>query len=1215
MSTLQITQANRPLAITTPLGKDVLGLRAIHVREELSGGFTIEAELSSTDPDIDFDQIVGHPVTVQLDLPGDARRFWHAHVARFLMVEDGERFFHYRALLVPWMWAMTRSADCRIFQNLTVPEIVQQVFRDRGSNEFELRLSGAYQPVEYCVQYRETDFAFVSRLLEREGIAYYTKHDDKQGLLVLGDEKPAYDPATVGAELPYRPGGDAANREQAVVSWVIEQAVQATQFQLTDYNPLKPKESLLRLAKVDRSHGMNDRRVFDFPGAYDSTSEAERLTRIRLDELQTGAEVVHARTTCLGLGAGNLFTLKDHPRSEQNREYLVTTLELDFDAGEFASDPKSSPPQPTCSFTAIPSTQTFRPARKTPKPMVHGPQPAVVVGPSGEEIHTDEHGRVKVNFFWDRESKGDEKSSCWVRVAHGWAGKKMGTFFLPRIGHEVLVEFLEGDPDRPIITGSVHNADNKPPYALPAEKTKAALKTLSSKGGGGSNELRFEDKKGSEEIYLNAEKDLQVNVKEKHVEAVGKDRVTTVDGDTLTKLKGEHHLTVEGNESAKFGADRNVAITGNRHDKIDGADHLGVAGDRLVKIDGADNLTVGGDLVIKTTKKATVDAGADIHLKSGGAYAIQSATSVHIKAGTTLVIEAGTQLSLKVGGNLIDIGPAGVNVVGTLVGINSGGAAGSGAGCSPLAPVNPEEPDPPRDPEGPPDLEAAAVTAFQEGAETVTALVSPAAAVLDQAAADGTPFCEECARAEAEAEEGEAEELAVIESISIVEGDGLLASGNQWVNLPKEAKWADTANGVTSQDRLGQKLKFKVAFSQPGSHPFKVRMLPGEANDDVSDAEKGRNAKFKFQDQEKSYTTDADGTKTVADDFFTSCCGLDEFKLVAEDTTNQIEVESGTVTVHRLVYYQPIVMKGSAAPDFAAWRAEYARLGIDLVALTAAEIQALSNIGSDADSNTYQQRVKAAFGKSAGNDKKPHCVAVGITGYLAAKNPNVDLPELEADDSGPDADPVDVPVRATSLVGGGMRQESLWIDLVDGEGWFVSGEFVQDDGNSVPITQAMCRPVATASNAHDFRWVSVDVSELPAGGGTIRLRVNVVDRWRNGLSFGGGNLICIAGKVSWRDRDAAEMNQTLIHEMGHKIGMVCDGQGSAPDAPAERYTERGHVGEHCYHGLGLIEDFRDVDSGAGCVMFGSNVTGRPNEFCENCSPAVRKMDLSAGFPS
>ncbi|HWA24636.1 MAG TPA: type VI secretion system tip protein TssI/VgrG [Lacunisphaera sp.] len=623
----EIKQASRALEIITPLGPDILGLRSIHVREQLSGGFTIEAEMSSADPDINFDQIVGHPVGVRLSLQDGTMRYWHALVARFMYVETTGAFYHYRATLVPWLWALTRSADCRIFQDKKRSEIVQEVLRDRGANDFELRLSGSYLPEEYCVQYRETDFNFVSRLLEQEGIAYYFKHDENLGKLIMADEKAAYDHAPV-AELLYRPTGEKDDRIDNVHAWEVEHEVQATQYALSDYNPLKPKESLLRTAKVDRSYGLNDRQLFDYPGEYNKPGEAERISRIRLDEVQAASEVIHARTTCRALGAGHLFALKDHPRADQNREYLVTFIELHFDAGEFSGTDQPKP-KVSCAFTAIPSSQTYRPPRLTPRPTIHGLQPAVVVGPSGEEIYTDENGRVKVHFFWDRHGKADEKSSCWLRVAQGWAGKKWGALYLPRIGHEVLVSFLEGDPDRPVVTGSVYNGENTPPYPLPAEKTKSTLKSLSSKGGGGFNEIRLEDKKGEEQIFVHAEKDTDTRIKNDAYEWIGHDT----------------HLIVKNDQVEEIGNDRHEKIKRDHVEEVDRDHHLTVKGKEAIAVTGSHSFKVTGDVIEVYGANQSTQVTKDLYIKAAN-----------------IVIEATTNITINVGDSFIAIEASGIKI-------------------------------------------------------------------------------------------------------------------------------------------------------------------------------------------------------------------------------------------------------------------------------------------------------------------------------------------------------------------------------------------------------------------------------------------------------------------------------------------------------------------------------------------------------------------------
>ncbi|MEO7701852.1 MAG: type VI secretion system tip protein TssI/VgrG [Opitutus sp.] len=645
MPSSKINQTLRPLEIITPLEENVLGLRSIQVSEQLSGGFVIEADLSSEDPDIKFDAIVGHPVAIRLDLPGQKVRYWHAQVSRFMMVGESAGYFHYHAVLVPWSWGLTRSADCRMFQKLSISEIVQQVFRDRGAKDFEVRLSGTYSKWEYCVQYRESDYKFVSRLLEQEGIAYYFKHDKDKGQLVLADEKASYDPVQGYGELYYRPIADGNGAEDAIQSWIIEHEVQPTQYALTDYDPLKPKESLLRTAKADRGYGMNDRQVFDYPGQYSTPAEAERLTRVRLDELQCAAEIMRAQTTCLGLGTGCLFTLKDHPRSEQNREYLVTSLNLKVDAGEFGSDTYHSP-HATCAFTAIPSSQTFRPARTTPRPVVYGPQSAVVVGPAGEEIYTDEYGRVKVSFYWDRESKADDKSSCWLRVAQSWAGKKWGAFYLPRIGQEVLVEFLEGNPDDPIVTGCVYNAENKPPYDLPAEKTKSTVKSYSSKGGGGFNEIRCEDKKGEEQIYIHGEKNLDIRIKSNCYETIGYDRHLIVAHNQVEHIKYNRDETVDADHKEWIGKDRHLKVAGKEAKEVVKSLSLTVKGDVIEVFKQNHSEQTANDYYLKADN-IVIEALTNLTLKVGNSYIAIEAGGIKISTTGTVEVESGATLALK----------------------------------------------------------------------------------------------------------------------------------------------------------------------------------------------------------------------------------------------------------------------------------------------------------------------------------------------------------------------------------------------------------------------------------------------------------------------------------------------------------------------------------------------------------------------------------------
>jgi type VI secretion system secreted protein VgrG len=424
--------------------------------------------------------------------------------------------------------------------------------------------------------------------------------------------------------------------------------------------------------------------IFDYPGEYLQTGDGENYVRARIEELQAEHEQVQGQANARGLSVGSLFEFADYPREDQNREYLIVSATHQVESDAYSSGSTTGAEEVySCSFTALHSKQPYRPARVTPKPMVQGPQTAVVVGPSGEEIHTDKYGRTKVRFFWDRYSKADENSSCWIRVAQVWAGSKWGGLHIPRIGQEVIIDFLEGDPDRPIITGRVYNNDNMPPYDLPAEATRSGIKSQSSKGGSPNNlnEIRFEDKKGQEQVFIQAERNQDIRVKNDLLEWIGNDSHLIVKNDQLQMVEGGKHLTVKG--------------------------------DCNEKVDGTLSFETGMDMQEKVGMKHALDAGMEIHLK----------------AGMNVVIEAGMSITLKAGGGFVVVGPAGVTISGTPILINSGGSAGSGSGSSPEAPLEPQEADKAKPwektqlPPPPPAL-------------------SPQAETLKAAAIAGTPFCD-----------------------------------------------------------------------------------------------------------------------------------------------------------------------------------------------------------------------------------------------------------------------------------------------------------------------------------------------------------------------------------------------------------------------------------------------------------------------------------------
>ena len=757
---MQTTQTHRLMAVSSPLGKDVLLLQAMTVKEELSRPFEIHLDLLSEDPYLAFEDIVGENMTVRLEVPEGETRYFNGFVSDFSQTSTDvlAKYARYQATLVPWLWFFTRSTDCRVFQNRRVPDIIMGVLKERGFDKVNNRLHDEYAPRSYCVQYRETDFHFVSRLMEEEGIYYYFHHQNGSHELVLVESTSYHDTVSGYEKIPFYAEPENVSAHRGIYRWTPKKSVQPGWFKLKDFDFTKPKSLLSAQASISREHANAEYEMFDYPGEYSDLREGERLARIRMEEMAAKYRVIMGSTNARGLSTGYTFELIEHPREEQNDNYLVTSTVIRARSDEYTSTDKAPSELPyQCDFTVVPVTAAYRPARKTPKTFVRGPQTAIVVGPTGDEIHTDKYGRVKVQFHWDRVGNNDENSSCWIRVAQSCAGKKWGIFSLPRIGQEVIVEFLEGDPDCPIITGSVHNAETMPPYPLPAEKTKSTIKSNSSKGGKGFNEIRFEDKKGEEQIFMHAEKNQDIRVKNDGYEWIGNDRHLHVINNQFEKVDVDQHIEIAGNQLEKVAGDKNVTVDGSVFNKIGGDHNLSVIGSRMTAIKGDDHLDIKGDLNIKSGGNVSVQANQNKQEKAGQKYAMEAGTEIHFKAGMKAIIEAGTQLTLKVGGNFIDINPGGVFIKGTMVMINSGGAAGAGGGSSPTAPAAAEEPEPPEAPIDAAEVKAGGTAAAysakdeekQKGSLTSTKVkdYSPAAQVLKEAAEDGTPFCEECEKA------------------------------------------------------------------------------------------------------------------------------------------------------------------------------------------------------------------------------------------------------------------------------------------------------------------------------------------------------------------------------------------------------------------------------------------------------------------------------------
>ena len=616
------------LGIKTPLGGDKLLLLNMSGTEKLGRLFHFELDLLSLDNEIKFEDIIGQNVTVTLKLPDGSQRYFNGFVSQFSQVGTNGNYVAYKAVLKPWLWFLSRTADCRIFQEMKVPDIIKQVFRDLGYTDFEDHLSGTYKKWTYCVQYRETDFNFVSRLMEQEGIYYYFKHQDGKHILTLSDAVSAHQTFSGYEEIPYYPPSDQDHRDRDhVMDWVITKEAQTGVVALNDYDFEKPKASLQTSSSIIRSHSVANYEVYDYPGEYIQHADGENYAQVRIQELQAQFAIVRGKANARGMGVGNLFKLINFGRADQNKEYLIESMSYDLRSEGYETQGSSGVEETfLCTFTAVDSQTQYRALRATPKPHVQGPQTAVVVGPSSEEIYTDKYGRVKVQFFWDRYGKMDENSSCWVRVSQVWAGKKWGAIHIPRIGQEVIVDFLEGDPDQPIITGRVYNADQMPPYGLPANKTQSGMKSRSSKGGTDDNfnEIRFEDLKGQEQIYIHAEKNQDNVVENDETTEVGRDRTEHVGHDET--------ITIDNNRTEKVGKDETITIGQNRNEKV--------VGNETIDIGKNMTITVGKNTLLDTVDSITFQTGqSSIVMKKNGNIQI-SGSKILIKGSSNITLQA-----------------------------------------------------------------------------------------------------------------------------------------------------------------------------------------------------------------------------------------------------------------------------------------------------------------------------------------------------------------------------------------------------------------------------------------------------------------------------------------------------------------------------------------------------------------------------------------------
>lgn len=765
------TQADRLIRATTPLGQDVLLAVGFSGREAISEPFRFTLDLrAERTKSVTFDKLVGHPVTVEIELLQKKTRHFNGICWRAEQGESDKFFTNYRLEIVPKFWVLSKKTRSRIFQQMAVPDILKKVLGE-GGVEAEYKLEGKYNPREYCVQYRETDFNFCSRLMEEEGIFYFFKHQAGTHTMVISDTPQSHPAVPTGPEkVMYKHAHQEMHEDADVITQLSKAQQLATgKFTLWDHTfemPHKNQESkkdILAQANVGKvSHQLKpptETEWYDWPGGYAKrydevdkgggeqpaelgkiAPDGKQMIAARAEREAAASVAAFGTSNCRHFTSGHKFSVDVLPTDlvtgpiKAEGEYVLTEV---THSARIADTMRSGSSRDAAasyvnSFTALPKGVPFRPARVSPKPVVPGSQSAQVVGPKGEEIFTDKFGRVKVQFHWDREGKRDAGSSCWVRVAWGWAGRHWGMLSIPRIGQEVLVDFLEGDADKPIIVGSVYNPDQMPSEELPKHKTRSYWKSNSTLGGDGYNEIRFEDKKDSEQVYIHAQRNMDERVRNDSMERVGvdrhlrvgfhlpKDHQGDVSGETkkgnqyeevainkelkvhknhIEHIGGDMQLLIgggdgDGNLDVHIKKDKKELIDGTKDlhikkavkEKFDDTYDLIIAGKRTEKTSGDFGTEYGSNVKQKVGESMSLKIGQDFDQKTGTKHAVEAGQEIHLKAGMNVVIEAGMKLTLKGPGGFITIDPSGVAIQGTMVLINSGGSAGSGSGASPKDP-------------------------------------------------------------------------------------------------------------------------------------------------------------------------------------------------------------------------------------------------------------------------------------------------------------------------------------------------------------------------------------------------------------------------------------------------------------------------------------------------------------------------------------------------
>jgi type VI secretion system secreted protein VgrG len=658
-----MTPSVGPITLSGPDWATTAHCASLRLSEQLSSPFLYEIELISETPALAAVEALGDDLSIAVEV-GDKKRYFSGVVTSLQSAgRQGENYV-YRLRLRPWLWLLSRHTDCRIFQKAKVIDIVKKVFKDQGFDAIEPKLTRTdYAERPYVVQYRETDLNFVQRLLEEEGIYYFFQHEQGKHTLVLCDSLSGQIKTPFHDEVPHLP----PDRHRGALLdyldvWETVRDVESGAIAMLDYDYEDPGADLKASKASPEGHQYDNFEVFDYPGNYLQKKLGDTYAAIRLEEAKATAQRCHAQGNARGLLVGSNFTLSDHTDPAQNREYLVVSQEATLRGHALESGGATGDYFRT-SIVAIPSDRQYRPPRITEKPVIHGAQTAKVVGAAGKEISTDNYGRVKLQFFWDRKSKGDLDSSCWVRVSQTWAGAKYGAMHIPRIGQEVIVEFLEGDPDRPIVTGRVYNHQQMPPYTLDDNQTQSGIKSRSTPGGeeANFNEIRFEDKKDEEELFIQAEKNKTVKVKNNRSASVGADDSVSVGGSRTESIDHDRTVTVGKAGAAKSRVD----VTGSHDETATEYIKLDVNG-TFIKIDETSiTLQVKGGGKIVVDKKVLAQALGEGKLELTADAVMTAKGKAGLALSDKVLASSAGESTLQLDGDASLVGKGNANVTGT----------------------------------------------------------------------------------------------------------------------------------------------------------------------------------------------------------------------------------------------------------------------------------------------------------------------------------------------------------------------------------------------------------------------------------------------------------------------------------------------------------------------------------------------------------------------